>query len=159
VTAGSEPARLAGALERLALLLARQRGDLQPSDEPPLSPTQRLALATAVAESPLRLGALAERMETTVATASRTVDGLEAAGLLRREPDPTDRRGVLVVATSDAVDLLAEKRRRLVQALAHGLGGMPEQDQARLVSLLGELNDVLDSRAGIPGPRRTSLDG
>jgi DNA-binding MarR family transcriptional regulator len=146
VTAASEPARLARELERLALLLARQRGDLHPSDDPAISPTQRLALATAAAESPLRLGALAERMETTVATASRTVDGLEALGLLRREPDPTDRRGVLVVATPDAVALLAEKRRRLVQALARGLARMPEREQARLVSLLGALNDVLDSR-------------
>jgi DNA-binding MarR family transcriptional regulator len=146
VTATSEPTRLAQELERLALLLARQQGDLQPSDELPLSPTQRLALATAVGESPLRLGALAERMGTTDATASRTVDGLEALGLLHREPDPTDRRGVLVVATPKAVQFLAERRSRLVEVLASGLARMSEQDQARLVALLGGLNDVLDTR-------------
>jgi len=142
----SEPIQLAQELERLVLLLVRQRGDLHPSDDPLLSPTQRLALATAVDESPLRLGALAERMGTSDATASRTVDGLEALGLLRRAVDPTDRRGVLVVATPRAVELLAEKRRRLVDILASGLARMPERDQARLVALLGELNDVLDPR-------------
>lgn len=147
---GSEPQRLAEQLERLVLLLMRQRGDVQEADERPLSWTQRLALAIAVDESPLRLGALADRMETTDATASRTVDSLAAIGLLRREPDASDRRGVLVVATPEAVKLLAGRRKRLVSALASGLARMPEEDQARLVSLLDELNDVLETPAQAP---------
>ena len=142
---GSEPARVAEQVERLVLLLVRQRGELQEADELPLSWTQRLALAIAVDESPLRLGALADRMGTTDATASRTVDSLAALGLLRREPDTSDGRGVLVVATAEALNLLAERRERLVDALAKGLAGMPEEDQARLVSLLDELNDVLEA--------------
>lgn len=137
--------RLAEQLEELILLLVRSGGALREADERPLSWTQRLALAAAVDESPLRLGALAERMATTDATASRTVDSLEAMGLLRREPDPSDRRGVLVVATAEAVKLLAERRARMTEALAQGLAGMPEGDQARLVFLLEELNDVLES--------------
>jgi len=141
----AEPARLAGQLERLVLLLVRQRGELPEADERPLSWTQRLALAIVVDQTPVRLGTLAARMKTTVATASRTVDALEAANLVRRESDPSDRRGVLVVATQEAVQLLAERRTRLVSALAHGLAAMPREDQARLVSLLEELNDVLDS--------------
>ena len=142
---GSEPARLAEQLERLVLLLIRQRGDLQEADERPLSWTQRLALALAVDESPPRLGALADRMGTTDATASRTVDSLAAIGLLRREPDPSDRRGVLVVATPEAKRLLAERRRRLVRALDDGLANMRGDDQDRLVSLLEELNELLES--------------
>ncbi|HWQ23913.1 MAG TPA: MarR family transcriptional regulator [Gaiellaceae bacterium] len=142
-----ESIRLAEQLERLILLLARSGSALREADERPLSWTQRLALAAAVDDSPLRLGALAERMATTDATASRTVDSLEAMGLLRREPDPSDRRGVLVVATAEAVKLLAERRARLVEALARGLAAMPEKDQARLVFLLDELNEVLEAPA------------
>jgi hypothetical protein len=33
----------------------------------------------------------------------------------------------------------------MTEALAQGLAGMPEGDQARLVFLLEELNDVLES--------------
>ncbi|WP_083768148.1 MULTISPECIES: MarR family transcriptional regulator [unclassified Nocardioides] len=87
---GPEPARLAAHLERLVLLLVHPRGQFQEADERPLSWTQRLALAVAVDESPLRLGALAARMGTTDATASRTVDSLASIGLLRREPDDSD---------------------------------------------------------------------
>lgn len=142
---GLESVRLAEQLERLILLLVSSGGALREADERPLSWTQRLALTAVVDESPLRLGALAERMATTDATASRTVDSLEAMGLLRREPDPSDRRGVLVAATPAAVKLLAERRARLVDALAQGLAGMPAEDQARLVFLLEELSEVLES--------------
>jgi DNA-binding MarR family transcriptional regulator len=152
---GSEPGRVAEQLERLVLALVRSRGPFLEVDERPLSPTQRLALAIAGDESPLRLGALADRMGTTDATASRTVDSLEAAGLLRRERDPSDRRGVLVVATREAVKLLAERRRRLVAALARGLAAMPEDDRARLVFLLEELNEVLEA----PAPAARAVSG
>jgi DNA-binding MarR family transcriptional regulator len=139
----SDPARLAVELERL-IALVRRRGGPGDADEPALASTQRHALAIAVDGSPLRLGALAERIGTTDATASRTVDALEALGLVRREPDPADGRGVLVVATPKAVALVAERRMRLVQTLEHGLERMPRGDRARLVALLSELNDVLD---------------
>ena len=97
-----------------------------------------------VSGPPLRLGALAERIGTTDATASRTVDALVALDLARREPDPADGRGVLVVATPKALEFVAERRRRLVGILEQGLSGMSRGDRERLVSLLAELNDVLD---------------
>ncbi len=147
---GSEPGRLAVQLERLVLLLVHPRGEFPEADERPLSWTQRLALAIAVDESPLRLGALAARMGTTDATASRTVDSLASIGLVRREPDASDGRGVLVLATPEALNLLAERRQRLVGPLASGLSRMPEEDQARLVSLLSELNEVLEASAQSP---------
>ncbi|PWN04275.1 hypothetical protein DJ010_01075 [Nocardioides silvaticus] len=147
---GPEPARLAEHLERLVLLLVHPRGQFQEADERPLSWTQRLALAIAVDESPLRIGALAARMGTTDATASRTVDSLASIGLLRREPDDSDGRGVLVLPTPEAVNLLVERRQRLVDALARGLSRMPEEDEARLVTLLSELNKVLMALAQSP---------
>jgi DNA-binding MarR family transcriptional regulator len=142
VTRKTDPARLAVELERLVTLV-RRRGGPHDADDPPLAGSQRLALAALVG-SPLRLRALAERIGTTDATASRTVDALAALGLVRREPDPDDGRGVLVVATPRAVELVAHRRTRLVETLEHGLAGMSHADRARLVSLLVELNDVLD---------------
>ncbi len=142
----SPPERLAEQLERLFVLLVRRRGGPAEDEEQPLTATQRLALSLLGEGSPLRLGVLAARMGTTDATASRTVDALETAGLVRRQADPGDRRGVLVTATPRGLALLAERRRRLVRTLAQGLTGMSEADQGRLVSLLAELADLLEDR-------------
>jgi hypothetical protein len=57
------------------------------------------------------------------------------------------------------VTLLAERRQRLVDALASGLSRMPEEDEARLVTLLSELNKVLLTLAQsprVPAQGRTS---
>lgn len=49
----------------------------------------------------LRMHELARAVVLSRSTLTRTVDRLEAAGLLRREPDPSDRRGAFA-ALSDA---------------------------------------------------------
>ena len=138
---------LAEQVERLFLLLLRERGD-RDADQPPLTNTQRLALFHVAARDRLRLGTLAELMGTTNATASRTVDALEAQGLVRREPDPSDRRGVVVVATEQASTLVAARRRRMARTLDLGRGQLDPAEQQRLVALLAHLNDVLE-RQGV----------
>jgi DNA-binding MarR family transcriptional regulator len=45
-------------------------------------------------------GYLAVHAELSSGAMTNRLDGLEAAGLIRRQPDPTDRRGVLVELTS-----------------------------------------------------------
>ncbi len=137
--------RLAGELERLFCVLARRRGLPHEDEGHRLTTTQRLALLLLADRPPLRLGALADEMGTTDATASRTVDALEEAGLVRREPDPADRRCVLVGINERGLALVDERRARLAVSLARGLAGMPEEDKERLVALLGELNHLLES--------------
>src|SRR5579884_2749585 len=44
-------------------------------------------------------GRLAKRMELSSGAMTNRLDGLEAAGLIRRLPDPSDRRGVVVELT------------------------------------------------------------
>ncbi|MFN2468046.1 MAG: MarR family transcriptional regulator [Gaiellaceae bacterium] len=135
---------LAEQIERLYVVLLRQRGQADGADQPALTATQRLAVAILASRPPLRLGTLAERMATTNATASRTVDTLQRLGLATREPDPSDGRGVLVSATPPARRLLAERRRRLLDTLERGLETMNAGDQDRLLALLARLNDVLE---------------
>lgn len=129
--------RLAEEIERLVSLLVREGGRLGETAGSQLTATQRLALGIAVDEGPLRLGALAERMGTTDATATRTVDALEAAGLVRREADPIDKRGVRVAATAEGTRTIAQRRQRLRELLGRLLG---EQDLAHLAGLVAELN-------------------
>lgn len=140
----SAPERqLAAAIEQLFATLMRERGRLADFDPNPLTPTQRLALAIVAADEPLRLGALAERMGTTEATASRTVDALAAVGLVTRVDDPGDGRAVLIAATAEGRSLLAERRRRFAAFLGRSLAAMPEEETRQLIALLRELNDAL----------------
>jgi DNA-binding MarR family transcriptional regulator len=114
---------------------------LTPADDPvPATTPQKVAL-TAVADwGPLRLGALADRMGTTDATASRTVDALVATGLVERLEDAEDRRAVRIDVTSEGRRLIDRRRAELAKALERGLRDLPADDRDRLVSLLERLN-------------------
>jgi DNA-binding MarR family transcriptional regulator len=54
----------------------------------------------------LRVKELAEQVVLSPTAMSRFVDRVEAAGCVRREPDPSDRRALQVTLTDDGVDLL-----------------------------------------------------
>jgi DNA-binding MarR family transcriptional regulator len=54
----------------------------------------------------LRLRELADEVLLSRSGLTRLVDRLEAAGLLRREPDPTDRRGAFAVITEAGYEAL-----------------------------------------------------
>ncbi len=93
-------------------------------------------------------GALLRATLVTSGTMTNRIDGLASAGLVRREPDPQDKRGVLVKLTErgraavDAAltDLLTGER-ELLAALARG-----QQDQ--LAALLRILLAPLDAGPG-----------
>jgi DNA-binding MarR family transcriptional regulator len=96
-------------------------------------------------------GALLRTTLVTSGTMTNRIDRLAAAGLVRRQPDPQDKRGVLVTLTSkgaeqaDAAlaDLLAAER-----ALLAPLGTGRQQE---LAGLLRELLAPLDARQ-LPRP-------
>ncbi|MEE3852699.1 MarR family transcriptional regulator [Gordonia sp. LSe1-13] len=60
-----------------------------------------------LAPEPMRLTDLAEQAGVTKQTAGGLVDQLEAAGYLRRVPDPSDGRARLVTLSERAVELCA----------------------------------------------------
>jgi len=49
--------------------------------------------------SPLTLGELAQRLACVRSNVTQLVDRLESDGLVRREPDPADRRSIMAVIT------------------------------------------------------------
>jgi DNA-binding MarR family transcriptional regulator len=136
---GQDASALVEAFERLTAAVLRRRG----VDSETLPPTQRVALAAVVGEGPLRLRALAERIGTTDATASRTVDALEAAGLVCRGTAPEDRRGVVVAATAAGRTRLEERRRQFAEVLEAGLRDLSADDRTRLVGLVDDLARAL----------------
>src|SRR5262245_45870900 len=86
------------------------------------------ALSVVVFGGPLSLGRLAEAERVRPPTMTRTVQGLEAAGLVRRETDSSDGRIVNIHATPKGVDVLQAARTRRVAALASSLEGLGERD-------------------------------
>ena len=101
------------------------------------------ALSVVVFGGPLSLGKLAEAERVRPPTMTRTVQGLEAAGLVRREQDPDDGRIVNITATARGIDVLQAARTRRVEALGGALEALGEDDLRTLESAV----QVLDSLA------------
>ncbi len=92
-------------------------------------------------------GALLRATLVTSGTMTNRIDRLAANGLVRRLPDPQDKRGVLVqltdrgraVADAALADLLAQERELLA--------GLDASQQDRLAALLRTLLSPLDAHA------------
>ena len=142
----SEAKQVAAAIEGLLAALLRQRrsgGDPEPGS---LSTFQWLTLARLADQGPVRLGSLADALGTTDATASRTVDVLEASGLAERRDDPGDARGVIVAATTDGTAEVRRRRRTLVSLAGRALGDLTPAEAQRVTAALIELQVLLDRR-------------
>lgn len=78
-------------------------------------------------------GELGRRVGLTSGAASRMVERLQAAGYVRRVPDPHDRRRVVVEPTPGTLDRIAGYYRPLTDRLHADLAGA---DEAHLASML-----------------------
>jgi DNA-binding MarR family transcriptional regulator len=85
---------------------------------PAVPPAQLRVLTLLVDASGTNMSRLAEALAVVPSSASRLCDRLEATGLLRRIPDPQDRREVRLLLTPTAIRLLDELRERRRAALA-----------------------------------------
>ena len=78
------------------------------------------------------------------------VDALEAEGLVRRKPHPTDRRATVIEMTAEGartMDRMYDEHRAEVAELFSGLS---EEDRLELARLLGSLREALQ-REGVCG--------
>jgi DNA-binding MarR family transcriptional regulator len=93
--------------------------------------------------------ALADALGVSARNVTGLVDGLAEAGLVTREPHPTDRRAALVTLTAHAEAVLAE--------MAAGQAGLADQlfgglSPERLDGLVSALDEVLERlRVLVPG--------
>jgi len=88
------------------------------------------------AESPLALSELAARLSCVRSNMTQLVDRLEADGLVRREPDPDDRRSTRVVITPDGLARQGEGAERLRQVEASFDATIPEAERDVLLRVL-----------------------
>jgi DNA-binding MarR family transcriptional regulator len=147
--------RMAEGIVRLRSEILRRRAGEPDLPGAELTTPQALALRTIVLDGPLRMGALAETLGVSVATASRTVDALAARGLLRRESDPADARAVLVCATRRGKREWAARRERFVAALEQLMDELSEHERRQLSESLEALNRLFGRRDATGARKQT----
>ncbi|HET6898601.1 MAG TPA: MarR family transcriptional regulator [Vicinamibacteria bacterium] len=113
-----------------------------------VGPARLSALSVLVFGGSTTLGALADAEQVRPPTMSRIVAGLEADGLVRREPDEQDGRRAHIHATAAGRRLLERARDRRVDQLAGWVGALAPADRAHLAEAVGILEGMLAGQAG-----------
>ena len=106
-----------------------------------VTPAQARALRVVADDGPVRLSALAERLGIAPRSATEVVDHLETRGLVRREPDPDDRRAVRAVSTTEAARLHQRLHDARHAAAEERLARLSAHDRAELERILRLLVD------------------
>jgi len=86
-----------------------------------------------------RLGELSEEVYLPQPSLSRLVDRLVRRGLLAREADPADGRGVVVVLTDDGAALRREVGGRHAASIAREFAGFSREELAELTRLCSKI--------------------
>jgi DNA-binding MarR family transcriptional regulator len=90
-------------------------------------------------------GALLRATLVTSGTMTNRIDRLEQAGLVRRRPDPQDKRGVLVTLTAAGQSRVDAALADLMDSERALLAGLPEHHRDTLAALLRVLLAPLDA--------------
>jgi DNA-binding MarR family transcriptional regulator len=128
---------VAAAVESSAESLLSVLDGARLAQSPAVPPAQlRVLTIIAAGAAPTNMSRLADALGVVPSSASRLCDRLEATGLLRRVPDPRDRREVRLLLTPAARRVLDDLRERRRQALAAVLDRMSSAGRQDLVRAL-----------------------
>lgn len=116
-----------------------------------LGSPERSRLLMVLGAGPQRSGQLAQQLRVSPATATETIDGLVGDGLVRRVPDPDDRRAVVIELTAEG-----RRQRQLFEQAAAGrlaeiVGHLTIEQQERMRRAFADLRDAFVAAA----PRAT----
>ncbi|MCZ4518989.1 MarR family transcriptional regulator [Rhodococcus ruber] len=107
-----------------------------------LNPSQSRALHVLAREQEsMRLRDLAEHLRIVARSATDIVDSLESAQLVTRQPDPSDRRAVLVTLTDTGralLDRIDDARRQVSSEMFDGLESAERVELNRLLAKIAE---------------------
>ncbi|MEU6383952.1 MarR family transcriptional regulator [Streptomyces bauhiniae] len=101
-----------------------------------------------VADRPLRIGEIAERMQVVGPHVTRQVQALERRGLVHRVADPHDRRASLIEPTPEGAQAANRYAGSLVGWFAEAIAGWTDEERADLGRLLGRLVDDVTAHLG-----------
>lgn len=94
-------------------------------------------------EGRVRVQDVAHEIGITVGAASRLADRLEADDLIRRSPNPADRRGSVLELTEAGVSRTEATRLAFDEALGKLLGDVADQELVELTARLRRVADIL----------------
>jgi DNA-binding MarR family transcriptional regulator len=100
-----------------------------------------VALGVVHVDGPVRVSDVAHRLNVDLSVASRQCAALTAAGYVRREADPDDRRAHRVTITDAGSRVLEESHRRMVGAFSRALDDWSAADVQALSAMLARLRD------------------
>ncbi|MFF9343929.1 MULTISPECIES: MarR family winged helix-turn-helix transcriptional regulator [unclassified Streptomyces] len=139
VSAPDPDGLLAEQLLRLTRRLHRiQKRHLEPVGITPAQ-SRLLRLVAHFGDAPPRMADLAARLEVVPRAVTSLVDGLEAAGRVRRAPDPTNRRVVRIELTDEGRATLRELRSARREAAEDILAPLTVEQREVLGGLLTAL--------------------
>lgn len=108
----------------------------QAMSDVPGGPRGYQVLTAAVHDPARNQGAITKDLGVDRTVLTYLIDDLERAGLVRRQPDPADRRSRLVVATDHGRTVWQQRQQALRHVEAHLLGSLPAADATTLRALL-----------------------
>ncbi len=124
----------------LAELFRRAARRLQRGTKEALAPLglsgSQARLVRLLADGPLRMSVIAERLAVVARTVTDVVDGAEVAGVVSRRADPADRRSTFVELTPAGRRLLDQLDAARSESAARVFGVLTEPQRDHLLALL-----------------------
>jgi DNA-binding MarR family transcriptional regulator len=111
---------------------------LEPWD---ITPSQFRALRVLTRHGVMRLSELSDHLRIAPRSATEVVDALESHGLVRRRPDPGDRRATLVEVTEHGAEVRDAIRAARGTEAERVFGRLSPADRAQLARILRKLRD------------------
>lgn len=130
----------------LAIAIGRVNRRMRSTEGQALGHGHLSTLGTLSKNKPLRLGELALREVVSAPSMTRTVSDLERRGLVRRLPDPDDKRSVLVELTEQGEQTVYEARSHRAELLGAMLKDLTPEDVAALRAALPLLERMAEPR-------------
>lgn len=128
---------------RLRLAVGRLHRRIRIDGRESIPPLQLSALVTIEQYGPLRLSEIARREAVTAPTMSRVLTALDEHGLVVRNSDPQDARGVLVTLSETGRAALAVVRSHRTALVARRLARLDAEQCAALRAALPALEALL----------------
>ena len=110
-----------------------------------ISLSQLRALEVLLRHGPVRPGELAEHLRIAPRSATEVVDALESRGLVRRRPDPSDRRATLVELSEHGASVMTAIRAARGTEAERTFGRLSPADREHLARILRQ---ILEASAG-----------
>ncbi|MEP7023569.1 MAG: MarR family transcriptional regulator [Actinomycetota bacterium] len=106
-----------------------------------ITPSHFRALRVLLRHGVMRLSELSDHLRIAARSTTEVIDGLEARGLVRRRPDPDDRRATLVELTEHGSKVLDAIRTARGNETERAFSRLSAEDRAHLARILRQLQN------------------